>query len=83
MIDDGLVIVYSTAAVQLERQRTYAKRRAKSKRHWVRMDKKYAKRYGTRAIPSAYLMRGGFGIVSRDTLVVHPALKSTVETLRK
>lgn len=66
MIAFGMKIIESTAACQYTRVRTYAKRRAKSPRHWARMDKKYLKRYGMRVEPGCYQMG--------DTLVVHPAL---------
>ena len=59
-------ILESPAACTYRRARTYPKRRAKSKRHWARMDKKYAKRYGTIMEPQAYAMG--------DTIVVHPLL---------
>lgn len=62
----GLRVVESTAACQYVRVRTYAKRRAKSARHWYRMDKKYRKRYGLRAEPTAYVMG--------DLLIIHPLL---------
>lgn len=61
-----MCIIDSTAACTYVRRRTYAKRRAKSLRHWARMDKKYLKRYGMRAEPHAYMMG--------DTLIVHPIL---------
>lgn len=70
----GMRLIYSTAALRAERVRRYAKRRAKSPRHWARMDKKYHKRYGMRQVPECYMFNG-------DTLVVHPALKPDVEQM--
>jgi len=67
MIGAGYRIIESTAACTYERNRRYAKRRAKSPRHWARMDKKYAKRYGAHAVPAAYILNG-------DTLIMHPVL---------
>lgn len=61
-----LRIVESTAACTYVRKRVYAKRRARSPRHWARMDKKYLKRYGMRMEPRAYMLG--------ETLVVHPVL---------
>ena len=61
----------SPAAVTYVRKRVYAKRGAKSKRHWVRMDKKYAKRFGLRAEPAAYIIDDGFG---GQVLIAHPTL---------
>jgi hypothetical protein len=61
-----LRIIESTAACAYVRNRVYARRRAKSPRHWARMDKKYLKRFGQRLEPQAYLLG--------DTLVVHPIL---------
>lgn len=52
----GMRIIETTAACTHERVRTYAKRRAKSPRHWARMDKKYLKRYGTAPKPTMYVM---------------------------
>lgn len=69
----GVRIYYSTAAAEQVRNRTYSKRRAKSLRHWTRMDKKYRKRYGFHAVPAIYRMG--------DVFVVHPALKSQVESM--
>ena len=53
------------------RVRTYAKRRAKSFRHWQRVDKKWRKRWGYKTLPAAYQMPSGTGDV---LLVVHPIL---------
>lgn len=66
MILAGLKVIESSAACQHVRARTYAKRRAKSLRHWKRMDKKYFKRYGMLMVPQCYQML--------NTLVVHPSL---------
>lgn len=65
-------IVQSPAAVkQGARVRTYAKRRAKSLRHWRRIDKKWRKRFGYRSEPCAYQMTDGCGNI---LLIVHPIL---------
>jgi hypothetical protein len=77
----GIRIVYSTAACTYERNRTYAKRRAKSAAHWRRMDKKYLKRYGQRSVPAMFTMQAG--LVSGPTLVVHPALKADIDKVFK
>lgn len=53
------------------RVRTYAKRRAKSLRHWHRIDKKWLKRFGYRMEPTAYQLPDGRGNM---LLVVHPIL---------
>lgn len=66
MIAFGMQVIESTVACQYVRARTYAKRRAKSPRHWARMDKKYLKRYGMRAEPGCYQMG--------NTFIVHPSL---------
>lgn len=66
-----LRVIESPAALFYERVRTYPKRRAKSMRHWARMDKKYLKRYGHRRIPTAYMMDTSPG---EQVLVVHPSL---------
>jgi hypothetical protein len=79
MIGTPLRIVESTAACAYERVRTYPKRRAKSPRHWARMDKKYLKRYGQRLVPIVYLMDTSFfafGMRDTQVLVVHPSLAS-------
>lgn len=62
----GMRVIESAHAYTLERARTYPKRKAKSPRHWARMDKKYAKRYGMRVVPQCYQMG--------DTFIVHPSL---------
>lgn len=61
-----LRIIESTAACTYVPARKYAKRRARSHRHWMRITKKWRKRYGMRAEPHAYMMG--------DTLIVHPTL---------
>lgn len=66
----GMRVIESTAACTYVRNRTYAKRRAKSPRHWQRMDKKYLKRYGMRTVPQCYQMG--------DNLIVHPSLMSEI-----
>lgn len=71
----GVRILYSDSATSRGRTRTYAKRRAKSARHWRRMDKKYLKRYGYNMVPDAYQLG--------DTLIVHPALKAQIEATFK
>lgn len=74
MIVGGIPIIQSLGAVERVRNRRYPKRKAKSVRHWQRMDKKYAKRFGYFDKPCMYRMAGGaFG---RETFVVHPALMS-------
>lgn len=50
--------------------RTFARRRARSERHWARINKKWLKRYGITWIPTAYEMNLGHEI----WIVVHPAL---------
>ena len=50
--------------------RTYARRRARSRHHWKRINKKWLKRYGITWIPTAYQMDLGHEI----WIVVHPAL---------
>ena len=62
----GMRVVQTSTACEYVRVRTYAKRRARSKRHWARMDKKWLKRFGLRAEPRAYQMG--------DVLFVHPLL---------
>ena len=69
-------IVESTAACTYTPRRTYAKRRARSPRHRARMSKKWAKRYGWRAVPQAYWMNTShlLGATGGQVLVVHPML---------
>jgi hypothetical protein len=76
MLGVSLQIIESPAACTYERVRTYPKRRAKSARHWARMDKKWLKRYGMRAKPTAYLIDtpGVFDLDGGQALVVHPIL---------
>jgi hypothetical protein len=50
--------------------RTYPKRKARSDRHWRRMNKKWLKRYGITWVPTAYQMDLGWEIL----IIVHPAL---------
>jgi hypothetical protein len=50
--------------------RTYARRRAHSRSHWRRINKKWLKRWGITWIPTAYQMDLGHEI----WIVVHPAL---------
>ena len=64
-------LVKTDAALRYVRVRVYPKRRAKSRRHWQRMDKKWRKRYGHRAIPTVYHAPDGRGNV---LLVAHPTL---------
>lgn len=61
-----LRIVESTAACTYAPKRAYARRRARSPRHHARMNKKWLKRYGLQATPTAYIMG--------DMLVVHSIL---------
>ena len=63
----GMRIVESPAACTYERVRKYPRSHAKSPRHFARMDKKWAKRYGTKMVPAAYPLGDG-------VLVVHPML---------
>lgn len=65
-----LRIVESTAACSYVPKRTYAKRRARSPRHCKRVNKKWLKRYGLRAEPTAYTME----VLGACVLVVHPLL---------
>lgn len=60
----------SVAAIPGPPKRTFARRRAKSARHWARINKKWLKRYGITWIPTAYQMDLGHEI----WIVVHPAL---------
>lgn len=71
-----LRIIESTAACTYVPRRTYAKRRAHSPRHHARMNKKWLKRYGVRAEPTAYWMDTSYllGVDGGKTLVVHPTL---------
>lgn len=70
------LMVTPAATVQGPRIRTYAKRRAKSPRHWARMDKKYLKRYGFRRLPTAYQAQGGLFGRGELVIFVHPALEA-------
>jgi hypothetical protein len=63
----GMRFIESPAACTYERVRTYPKRRAKNASHLRRMNNKWLRRYGMRAVPQAYML-------GEDTLVVHPAL---------
>lgn len=69
----GLRIVESTAACEYVPARTYSKHRAHSKAHWLRISKKWRKRYGMRAKPCVYQMG--------DMLIVHPALMPELNAL--
>ena len=53
------------------RIRTYPRRRAKSDRHWRRMDKKWRKRYGYLQVPMAYQTANLFG---RIVIFAHPVI---------
>lgn len=64
LIEDSIACVPGPAV------RTYAKRKARSDRHWRRMNKKWLKRYGITWLPTAWQMDLGSEIV----IVVHPAL---------
>ena len=50
--------------------RAYPKRRARSDRHWRRMNKKWLKRYGITWLPTAWQMDLGHEVL----IIVHPAL---------
>lgn len=67
MINSGICILESIYACTYVRNRTYAKRRARSPRHWERIDKKWRKRFGFHVEPHAYMS-------GTDTLIVHPLL---------
>lgn len=69
------LMVTTAATMQGPRVRTYAKRRAKSPRHWARMDKKYLKRYGFQSLPTAYQAQGGLFGAGELVIFVHPALE--------
>lgn len=69
------LVVTPAATRQGPRVRTYAKRRAKSPRHWARMDKKYRKRYGFQILPAAYQAQGGLFGPGETVMFVHPALE--------
>jgi hypothetical protein len=62
------------AVQQGGRVKRYPKRRAKSERHWRRMEKKWTKRYGFKQEPCAYRMDGSALGMPYDMLVVHPTL---------
>ncbi len=65
--------VYATE--QGPRIRTYPRRRAKSDRHWRRMDKKWMKRYGFHPpIPTSYQFESAEFGRSKLMVVVHPIL---------
>ncbi len=66
MIAFGMRVIEHEVACTYERARPYAKRKAKTEAHWRRMDKKYLKRYGMRAVPRCFQMG--------DALIVHPSL---------
>lgn len=67
----GIRVIESLAAVERVRARVYPKRKAKSTRHWLRMDKKWRKRFGFREKPCMY--KTGGEIVG-EAFIVHPAL---------
>lgn len=69
-------ILESTGACTYVPRRTYAKRRARSPRHHARINKKWLKRYGLRAEPTAYFMNTSYllGVNGGQILVVHPLL---------
>lgn len=72
MMLHGIPIIESWAAVERSRARIYPKRKAKSPRHWQRMDKKWRKRFGFKEKPAIFKAAGG--VVGRETFFVHPAL---------
>jgi len=70
------VRIYETeAAVRIgPRARVYPRRRAKSDRHWRRMDKKWQKRYGFQMLPTAYEAQCDLFGRPEISIFVHPAL---------
>lgn len=56
------------------RTRVYPRRRAKSERHWRRMDKKWTKRYGFQMLPTAYEAQCDIFGRPEISIFVHPAL---------
>jgi hypothetical protein len=74
----ALRIIQSVAAVTRERARVYPKRKAKSRRHWLRMDKKFLKSFGMKETPAMFMLADmGMG----ESLVVHPALMPKLRAL--
>lgn len=68
-------LIESWMAIRRERARRYPKSRAKSERHWRRMDKKWLKRYGHRDIPTSYSMKMPNAFGAQELVVfVHPQL---------
>ncbi len=71
MIFNGIRVIESLMAVERSRARTYPKRKAKNPRHWLRMDKKWRKRFGFTEKPCMYKTSGQ---ITGEAFIVHPAL---------
>ena len=67
---NGVRVYESLAAVERSRAKLYPKRKAKSPRHWARMDKKWRKRFGFREKPCVFYSNNSMG----EAFFVHPAL---------
>lgn len=75
MILNGMRVHVSVVACTYRQARVYARRRAKSKAHRARMNKKWLKRYGQKIIPQVFQ-------VGND-LFVHPLLMPEIRALTK